>query len=125
MRKTLTVFTGRIADRRKWEGTDVHVRDITLLSGDKTFAPTPELLWPHKQGLITTVEYQRIFLDITRNRYRRDPEPWLDMVHLGRVCLLCYCGHDKFCHRHLVKWQLMRICEKEDIEFIDGGEVEW
>lgn len=123
--RTLEVFTNRIADRHKWKDTDVLFYDITLKSGDLVFAPTPELLWPYKQGIINDQEYVDVFNRLTRTRFRKDPDPWYWLINQRRICLACYCTHGKFCHRHLVKGMLHKLCAREGIIFIDGGEPIW
>ncbi|WP_107333904.1 hypothetical protein [Klebsiella pneumoniae] len=123
--KQLEVWTGRIPDWRKWEELDILFVDTTLKSGEKIFAPTPELLWPYKQGIVNQAEYVEIYYKLTRERFKRDPEPWIWLINQGRICLACYCGHDCFCHRHLLKDILAKLCKKERIRFIDRGEPVW
>ncbi|QDB71218.1 hypothetical protein CPT_Moabite_188 [Serratia phage Moabite] len=125
MTQILEVFTGRIQDWREWHNSDVLFYDITLKSGDRVFAPSAELLYPYKQGLINSREYGEIYYRLLRQRYRKDPEPFEWLIRQRRIALTCYCGHGKFCHRHLLKRPLRKLCEKEGILFIDRGEPQW
>ena len=84
--KQLEVWTGRIPDWRVWEGLDIVFVDTTLKSGIKDFAPTPELLWPFKQGIVSEAEYVDIYYRLTRERFIKNPEPWLCLINHERIC---------------------------------------
>lgn len=123
--KQLEVWTGRIQDWRYYEGTDILFYDTTLKSGDLNFAPSPELLWPYKRGEYNDAEYTEIFYQLTRERYRVNPEPWEWLIQQERICLACYCRTGKFCHRHLLKRPLAGLCQRNGIRFLDRGELVW
>lgn len=125
MSRTLEVYTTRISDWREWHNSDVLFYDITLKSGDVVFAPPPELLYPYKQGLIKSREYGEIYYRLLRERFRNDPEPFYWLIKQEAIALACYCKHGVFCHRHLLKRPLRKLCEQEGITFIDRGEPIW
>lgn len=77
--------------------------------------PSQSLLSAYKSGRITETEYAEIYYNETLNKL--DPfEVYNDLK--GKV-LLCYCGKDKFCHRHIVlEWLIDNLGEA-----INGGEV--
>lgn len=123
--RVLEVWTGRICDWRYWDNTDVLFVDTSLKSGEKEFAPTPELLWPYKQGIVSKDEYEQVFLNLTRKRFQRNPDPWYWLIHQQKICLACYCKEGEFCHRHLLKEMIRKLCKREGIQFIDRGEPIW
>lgn len=121
----LDVWTGRVNDWRHYQNTDILFFDCTLKTGDIRFAPTGELLWPYKRGEYTDEEYTAIYYQITRERFRDDPEPWLWLIRQERICLACYCRPGKFCHRHLLVDILEKLCQREGIRLIRRGELIW
>lgn len=123
--KRLEIFTGRISDWRHWQNTDVLFLDITLMSGDLTFAPTGATLWPYKRGEIDEDAYTESYYRTLQERIRNDYRPWRWLLQQESVCLSCYCQHGKFCHRHLLKRPLKYLCSQEGIEFRDMGEIVW
>lgn len=121
--KELEVFTIQIAKHRLLFRTDIEFIDTTVKSGEKVFAPSTELLWAYKCGHLSEAEYIDRFYKLCRQRYRRDPEPWLRLLRRGRVALACYCRDGEFCHRHLLVDILEKLCRSEGIAFYYGGEI--
>jgi uncharacterized protein YeaO (DUF488 family) len=121
--KVLEVFTIQISRHRLLRRTDIEFFDCTVKSGDKIFAPTTELLWAYKCGHLTAAEYTDRYYRLCRQRFRKDPQPWLALLGKGRVALACYCRDGAFCHRHLLVDILEKLCRSEGIRFYYGGEV--
>lgn len=77
--------------------------------------PSPSLLNAYKSGKITDEEYETIYRNETLSKLDRQ-EIYTKLK--GKV-ILCYCGKDKFCHRHIIiKWLLEELPES-----IAGGEI--
>jgi uncharacterized protein YeaO (DUF488 family) len=77
--------------------------------------PSNSLLYNYKNNLITDEEYEKTYRFETLSKL--NPEEIYNKVK-GKV-ILCYCGKDKFCHRHIVmKWLQENLGEE-----IIGGEV--
>lgn len=123
--KQLEVYTARISDWRHWRNTDVLFLDTTLMSGDLTFAPTGDILWPYKRGEIDEDTYTERYYRTLQQRIQNDYRPWKWLVYQEAVCLACYCQRGKFCHRHLLKRPVKYICDQEGIAFLDRGEIVW
>lgn len=60
--------------------------------------PSQELLYNYKNGNISDEEYSEIYFNETLKSL--NPEDIYNKLK-GKV-ILCYCGKDSFCHRHLV-----------------------
>lgn len=60
--------------------------------------PSQELLYNYKNGNIGDEEYREIYFNETLKSL--NPEDIYNKLK-GKV-ILCYCGKDSFCHRHLV-----------------------
>lgn len=77
--------------------------------------PSISLLNSYKHGNVTDEEYRKQYYIETLSRL--DPIKVYEQLK-GKV-ILCYCGSDKFCHRHLViEWLKDRLGEH-----IVGGEI--
>lgn len=121
--RTLEVFTIQISKHRILNGTDIYFIDTSLKSGEKLFAPSPEILWGYKAGHLSTREYYTRYMRLIRDRFRRNPEPFLELLNMGKIALACYCRADQFCHRLILRNILERLCIREGIEFYYGGEL--
>ena len=77
--------------------------------------PSAELLSAYKSGKISDTEYEEWYNQQILSKL--NPEKVYNDLK-GKV-LLCYCGKDKFCHRHLViKWLTESLGHS-----IQGGEI--
>jgi len=72
-------------------------------SGDRAFAPTWKMVLKSKKGLMSEEEYTREYYKMMRNSYVQHRERWEQLLGQEEVVLVCFCGKDKFCHRHLLK----------------------
>lgn len=61
-------------------------------------APSAELLFDYKKGIVDDVEYTRRFMSQLSTL---DPRNIVDRIP-PRSILLCYEGSRRFCHRHIV-----------------------
>ncbi len=139
------VFTSRVA----YQGKDRI--DATVKSGDglgDVLAPTWSLVaghklyeaqqenneeeiqrWSYSQFSDKSVEalngeqYTEGYLQLLRQRYSKDPQPFVDILSQPRATITCYCAPGEFCHRHLAVNALEKIAEKRGIPFERGGEL--
>ncbi|QST02112.1 hypothetical protein IMZ31_21925 (plasmid) [Pontibacillus sp. ALD_SL1] len=94
--------------------------DTTVKSGDKTFAPSWEMVMGIKNGTLSEEGYTDQYVERMRNSYRQNKSRWEEVLNMGEVVLVCYCNKDKFCHRKL----LARLLAKgfDEAEYV--GEVD-
>lgn len=91
--------------------------DITVKSGDKTFAPTWKMVMDFKSGRITQEEYTKLYYELMRQSYQSNRQRWDEVLAMNRVVLVCFCHEGVFCHRLL----LARILQKLGAEYC--GEI--
>jgi uncharacterized protein YeaO (DUF488 family) len=73
--------------------------DITVKTGDKTFAPTWDMVMGHKNGTLSSEQYVKMYIDLLRNSYKKNRKRWEEILNREQVTFVCFCGHGKFCHR--------------------------
>jgi uncharacterized protein YeaO (DUF488 family) len=108
----LKIFTSRIG----YKGNK-RVLDITVKSGDKTFAPTWDMVMGLKRGKLSWSEYERLYHERMRKSWVENRARWKEVLSWDEVVLVCYCRDLRFCHRRLLKNYLV-ACGA-----IDGGEI--
>lgn len=98
------VYTVQIAIAKKLGlHCDPRYLDITVKSGDKTFAPTWDMVMGFKQGKITETEYIRLYLESMRKSFKENRQRWEEIFGMTDVVLACYCKTEDFCHRHILR----------------------
>lgn len=83
--------------------------DITVKTGDKTFAPTWEMVMKSKQGKLTEQEYTYMYYSLMRHSYVTNRRRWDELLSEDRVVLVCFCRKGNFCHRVLLADILIRL----------------
>ena len=76
--------------------------DITVKSGEKTFAPTWDMVMAYKNKEINNLEYSALYgmlMDDSRAKFKRQ---WNELLSRDEVVLVCCCGQGDFCHRLLL-----------------------
>lgn len=91
--------------------------NITVKSGDKTFAPEWDMVMQHKQRKISDEEYIKKYVTLMRESLKEHPQKWKNLINRERIVLTCYCEEGKFCHRVL----LAKMLEKSGAKYM--GEV--
>src|SRR3989339_1061156 len=105
----LRIHTVQIVVARQLKLTqDPRYLDVTVKSGDKTFAPTWKMVMGYKQGRITREDYAREYYGMMRKSYRHHRQRWYEVLGMKEVVLACYCQADAFCHRYLLKDMLVK-----------------
>lgn len=128
----LTIYTSRITYRGE-DRIDTTIKSASTIEG-KLFAPTWDMVtgvkayhgdtrFPNVKP-ISSDEYDKRYYQLLRERYAKNKQVFIDLVHRKRVTLCCYCA-DKptHCHRHLAADILSKIAEHHGIAVKLGGEI--
>jgi uncharacterized protein YeaO (DUF488 family) len=83
--------------------------DITVKSGDKTFAPTWDMVMGLKRGVISEAQYRQQYLELMRASYRRHRKRWDVVLAMKECTLVCYCKSGEFCHRLILAEILVKL----------------
>ncbi len=119
----MKLYTAQMGRWREAKKHGIPFIDITVKSGMKEFAPTWDLLSRSKAGSCSNDQYTGEFIILMRKSYRDNPEVWNDMISKDEVCIACYCGKGKFCHRLLLVDILEKVCKSKGVEFTYEGEL--
>lgn len=76
--------------------------DITVKTGNKTFAPTWDIVLGIKQGKITEHEYKLEYLYLLAKSLKENKQEWDKLLSLDQVTFVCYCPKNAFCHRKIL-----------------------
>lgn len=91
--------------------------DITVKSGDRTFAPTWDMVKYFKAGRLGWEQYKGMYHYRMRASYQKNRARWNEVLAMDEVVLVCYCETDDYCHRRLLKEYLVKCgaeIEKEE-----------
>jgi len=83
--------------------------DVTVKTGNPTFAPTWDMVRMYKDGELSKALYTSIYEDLMVKSYWDNPEEWKALLAKDRVVLKCYCRPYTFCHRTLLGNILQRM----------------
>ena len=123
----LKIWTARID--YKTDDANELVLDTTAKSAKdlgKVFAPEWEMVMASKSGEITWQQYTELYLQLMRDRYRKNKARFAEVCQAGEIVLLCYCENTmmttKHCHRYLLADVLLKVAKKLEIEAKYMGE---
>ena len=121
----MKLYTCQMSSWRKAEKLGIPFIDITVKSGDKTFAPAWDFLMEYKRDGTPQAEQKYIdkFTPLMRESFKNNKTRWMEVVNMEEVAIACYCKAGKFCHRYLVEEMLEKVCAKEGVHFERGGEL--
>lgn len=126
----MKLYTIQLAQWRKAQAMGYEVLDTTVKSGDKTFAPTWEIVRAVKDGVsLSGIEftpeedYTNRYSNLMRDSWRVNKEKWLEVCRRDTVVIGCYCSNGKFCHRYLLVSYLEKVCNLYNIPFEYAGEI--
>jgi hypothetical protein len=121
-RKTLIVRTVQLAQWRKVPGHELI--NVTVMSGDKTFAPTWDMVKGYKQGFMSEETYIKLYTHHMAKSQHYNEERWLQVLNMGAVTFGCYCpATAKFCHRRLLVDCFMAFGDLHGVDVTYEGEV--
>jgi uncharacterized protein YeaO (DUF488 family) len=106
----MRIYTGSV---RRFHGPSK--LDITVKSGDKTFAPTWDLVMAYKKGHIAWAEYRERYTTLMRASYREHKARWLEVLGMDCVTLCCYCRPGEPCHRTILAEFLAAVGKANNI----------
>lgn len=95
------IWTMQMARRHQAKAEDIHLLDITVMTGIGAFAPDKRALWRYKYNEIDSIEYTRLYIERMQWSQKEFPEVWDKLDQHERVAVACYCRAGDFCHRHL------------------------
>ena len=119
----MIVYTGQIGHIQQ-----PHL-DITVKSGQglgRLLAPTWEMVMGFKRGALSQADYEAMYIDLLRQRYRQGRSGFIRILTLENtdaIRLVCYCKPHTYCHRYLAVEVLEKIARAHGIPFEYGGEV--
>lgn len=120
---TKVIYTVQIANARAAHMEEVPVLDITVKSGERTFAPTWDMVMNYKQGILSSEGYVEQYEKLMRISQSLEPQRWKEILDAETIALACYCKPGNFCHRLLLKDMLLSMMNEQGDEAIDGGEL--
>lgn len=123
MPKEIHVWTMQMAQWRLAREMDVHVLDITVMSGIKAFAPEWWALRGYQRKEISEEEYTRLYHARMHDSKIKAPRSWESLFKRPRVALACYCKAGVFCHRLLFKDLMQEHLKQHHVKMIDEGEL--
>ena len=97
--------------------------DITVMTGNKVFAPDWDLLRAYKAGDIGKQEYTVRYLRRMVQTQLESPDEWDRVLEYPELALACYCKAGQFCHRHLLKELLIERHFELGNDAVDAGEL--
>lgn len=139
--KGLDIITIAMSRRFAAQKLKVEVVDTTVKTGLPIFAPTWPIVMGHKRWSLEQAgepvpdsmlrndpvndeQYTEIYHQLMRESWNVNREQWLAfMQQTHPLALACYCPAGQFCHRHLLKRILEKLCEMQGIPFRFYGEL--
>jgi len=120
----MRLYTAQLAKWRIAQKQQLTLVDTTAKSGLAMFAPDWGNVAAYKKGVMGEAEYTDLYLEKMRQSYREKKSVWLQFIKQDTVVIACYCPSGKFCHRHLLKEILERLCVQQGVDFEYVGELE-
>jgi len=127
----LTISTSRITYSGS-DRLDITIKTANTIEG-KLFAPTWDMVTGVKKfygdnrfpnvKAISSEEYDQRYYQLLRERYAKNKQIFIDLIHRESVVLLCFCNLPESCHRSLACDILHKIAQYHGIEVIIGGEI--
>lgn len=119
----MNLFTVQMSRWRQLKAANIELIDTTVKTGERAFAPTWDMVMGHKTGELSNEQYTEAYLNMMRQSYNYNRDIW-DRLLLssGDVAIACYCSPGAFCHRHILKDILEKVCVSRNIPFLYYGE---
>lgn len=118
------IYTSFLGNHKAIRMAKLKLVDITVKSGNKAFAPTWDLLKRYKDGEVDDKQYRKEYMELMKISMKENRQEWIDLLQDKEdICLCCYCGRGKFCHRHLLVEILDNISGTHGLNFKFCGEM--
>ena len=85
--------------------------DITIMTGNKLFSPTWQMVKDYKAGKLSKEDYTTKYLELMRKSYNLNKDIWNNLLTKDAV-LACYCKAGEFCHRLILADILVKLGAK-------------
>lgn len=119
----MDLFTAQMSKWRQLKAANIELIDTTVKTGEATWRPTWDMVMASKSGELSNEDYTRLYLEMMRESYRANPAEWDRLLlSTGPKAIACYCAPGHFCHRHILKDILEKICISRNIPFSYYGE---
>jgi uncharacterized protein YeaO (DUF488 family) len=119
----LKISTSRITYHGS-DRLDITVKTASTIEG-KLFAPTWDMVTGVKKyhgdtrfpnvKPISSEEYDQRYYQLLRDRYAKNKQVFIDLVHRESVVFCCYCSEPNHCHRRLAMDILNKIAQAHGI----------
>lgn len=86
--------------------------DVTVKSGDKTFAPSWDMVMRYKNNEIAAEEYLAAYNVMMQESWKKNKERWIEVASQDSVTLVCYCSRNSFCHRNRLAEMIAAVATK-------------
>lgn len=119
----MDLWTIQLGKWRKAQAQGIEVVNVTLASGIRAFAPTPEALRAYRLGVMSSEEYRTLYVAQMRLSFVQQRSEWELLKTKQRAALACYCAAGAFCHRHIFSELLSAYLTREGIPVVHHGEI--
>lgn len=83
--------------------------DTTVKTGETFVAPSWDIVLGHKKGKYTDEQYTEQYLAMLDMSMHLYPDQWIALLRRRKVVLVCFCGRECFCHRHILAMWLEKL----------------
>lgn len=119
----MELYTTQLSKWRQVKQKNIPLLDTTVKSGDRVFAPSWNLVARIKAGAIDSEQYTHLYKEMMRESYRSNKNRWLEVAHMDRVAIACYCPSGQFCHRLVLVDLFKALCAFHQLPFTYCGEL--
>ena len=96
--------------------------DITVKSGEDTFAPTWAMVTDYHRGKLDWPVYTTMYTETMRLSWKYRCARWDEVLAMSSVTLCCYCKPTECCHRFLLVQMLLKAAKAAGIQAEYHGE---
>lgn len=126
----MNLFTVQLSKWRQLKERNIELIDTTVRTGERFLAPSWDIVMGVKNGTLSEAAYTDTYLNMMRQSYLQHREEWQRLIRTTHpIAIACYCGYmvngeRKFCHRHLLRDILEKVCIANQVEFYYFGEFQ-
>lgn len=122
---TMQLSQWRFAAEKKMKIKNITVKGAIDLLEQVLKPPSMKLVMDHKKGYIDDDMYLYFYEKHVRDEINKNREAlidYIDAIKEDTIVLSCFCGSEKFCHRHTAIKILKEFCEEIGISCSNEGE---